>query len=167
MLQQIISKRLAEAGLPPLVKRRRHEIKDEHRASKKTPNKKKQRRGSSNSSDSGSDGGKTEMPHEHCKEHHCNPEEALEKARTELEAEDIYVDIPIEGLLLKRNFDYILLDKEDIQEYTGKPVTKINQTLRVPYHGTLQLASHLISQMYRDSSVDSSGDVERIMVVEV
>jgi hypothetical protein len=166
VLQQIIAKRLAEAGLPPLHRRRRAELRDEAQKGRKTPNRKKGRRGSSCSSDSMDDGEKTVAPVEQCKGHHCSHEEAMEKAKNELEAEDIYVDIPIDGLLLKRNFDYILLDKEDIQEYTGKPVTKINQTLRVPYHGTLQLASHLISQMYRDSSVDSSGDVERILVIE-
>ena len=75
-----------------------------------------------------------------------------------------YVDVPFEAFLLKKNFDYILVDKEDIEEYTGKKDTKINQILKVPYFGSLQLASHFISQMYRNSKFETKTEEEFILV---
>lgn len=78
--------------------------------------------------------------------------------------ESLYVDVPIEAFLLKKNFDYILIDKDDILQYTGKSETKINQLLKVPYHGTLQLASHLISQMFADSKFDMDSDEEAVII---
>lgn len=80
--------------------------------------------------------------------------------------ESLYVDVPIEAFLLKKNFNYILIDKEDILEYTGKSETKINQVLKVPYHGTLQLVSHFISQMYADSRFDIKSDEEAVIINE-
>jgi hypothetical protein len=80
--------------------------------------------------------------------------------------ESLYIDVPVEAFLLKKNFDYILVDKEDIVEYTGKSETKINQVLKVPYHGTLQLVSHFISQMYADSRLDMKSDEEAVIINE-
>lgn len=80
--------------------------------------------------------------------------------------ESLYVDVPVEAFLLKKNFDYILIDKEDILEYTGKSETKISQVLKVPYHGTLQLVSHFISQMYADSRFDMKSDEEAVIINE-
>ena len=80
--------------------------------------------------------------------------------------ESLYIDVPVEAFLLKKNFDYILIDKEDIVEYTGKSETKINQVLKVPYHGTMQLVSHFISQMYADSRLDMKSDEEAVVINE-
>jgi hypothetical protein len=78
--------------------------------------------------------------------------------------ESLYLDIPFEAFLLKKNFDYILVDKEDIVSYTGKSETKINQALKVPYHGSLQLVSHFISQMYKDSRFDMKSEEEAVII---
>ena len=78
--------------------------------------------------------------------------------------DNLYVEVPVEGLLLKKNFDYILVDKEDIEEYTGRSETRINQKLHVPFHGGIQLVSFMIDQMYADSRLDVSKDDDCVVV---
>lgn len=78
--------------------------------------------------------------------------------------EGMYIDVPIEGFLLKKNFDYIMVDKDDIEEYTGRSETRINQMLKVPFTGTIQLVSLMISQMYADSRVDMKSDLDIVVV---
>lgn len=92
--------------------------------------------------------------HSHSHNHHHGSEDT----------EDTYIDVPFEAFLLKKNFDYILLDKEDLVAYTGRSDIKINQMLRVPYHGSLQLASHFIAQMYKESRFETKCEEEFIIV---
>lgn len=107
--------------------------------------------------------GREEKKHEDRTSHHSHSHSHAHQLGSE-ETDDTYIDVPFEAFLLKKNFDYILLDKEDLVEYTGKSDIKINQMLRVPYHGSLQLASHFISQMYRDSRFETKREEEFIIV---
>lgn len=78
--------------------------------------------------------------------------------------EDAYIDVPFDGFLLKKHFDYILVDNENVTEYTGKSETKINHMLRIPYKGSLQLVSHLVSQLYYNSRMDYKSEDERVII---
>lgn len=78
--------------------------------------------------------------------------------------EDTYIDVPFDGFLLKKHFDYILVDNENVTEYTGKSETKINHMLRIPYKGSLQLVSHLVAQLYYNSRMDHKSEDERVII---
>lgn len=54
-------------------------------------------------------------------------------------------------MLVKKNFDYYLIDKEEITDYIGREPTFIHQVLRVPFHGSLKLADFFVSQLYPKS----------------
>ena len=99
--------------------------------------------------------GKAKSTHSHSHEHGGDSDD-----------DSLYVDVPFEAFLLKKNFDYILVDKDDIVGYTGKSETKINQMLRVPYQGSMQLVSHFVSQMYKDSTLNLQSDDDTVIINE-
>lgn len=51
----------------------------------------------------------------------------------------------LEGVIIKKNFDYYLMDHDDINDYMGKDPTKIHQILRVPFSNSLELAYFLVA----------------------
>ena len=76
----------------------------------------------------------------------------MKKPEPELQIEDDhFLSVNLDGILVKKNFDYYLLDKEEINTYIGRDPTYINQILRVPFHGTLELAYFFIGQLYPNS----------------
>lgn len=69
-----------------------------------------------------------------------------------------FLKLDLEGVMIKKNFDYYLLDHEDINEYMGKEPTKIHQILRVPFANSLDLAYFLVSQIYPKTEKEKDGD---------
>lgn len=182
-LQQIIEKKLKEGGgySNLSVKQDRHRSrgpKDISKAGKDRKRSNSKRRGSQDhSGDDRSRSGSAENRHKRKSRKNSGDDLRMVEEKTKSRSclshsgdeefdESLYVDVPIEAFLLKKNFDYILIDKDDILQYTGKSETKINQLLKVPYHGTLQLASYLVAQMFADSRFDIDSDEESIIINE-
>lgn len=69
---------------------------------------------------------------------------------TEEELEN-YIAVNISGVMLKKNFGYILLNEPDVKEFVGKDSISIDQKLHVKYSGTLILAFTLINEVYNDA----------------
>ena len=59
-----------------------------------------------------------------------------------------YIAINIEGIMLKKNFNHILLNETDVRELVGKENIKIDQKIYVGYCATLQLAYFQVEQIY-------------------
>ena len=51
-----------------------------------------------------------------------------------------YIAVNIQGVMLKKNFNYILLNEPDVKEFVGKESIKVDQKVHIEYKGTLQLA---------------------------
>ena len=89
----------------------------------------------------------------------------VDEPEEEEDMDGAYLQIEMDGVLVKKNFDYYLIDKEEITDYIRREPTMINQVLRVPYFGSLELANFFVGQLYRESKlvkvkeeVDAAGE---------
>jgi len=69
---------------------------------------------------------------------------------TEEELEN-YIAVNISGVLLKKNFNYVLLDEPDVKEFVGKDSISIDQIVHISYMGTLALAHCLVKEIYAEA----------------
>ena len=53
----------------------------------------------------------------------------------------------VSGVLVKRNFNYHILDPEDLKKYTDMTVSTVTQRQSVYYGGSVQLLQFLVSQV--------------------
>lgn len=60
----------------------------------------------------------------------------------------------VSGILIKKNFNYHVVDPSDLSNYTNMTTSVITQKMSIPYTGTIQLLQHHLSQL--------SGDVESL-----
>ena len=87
------------------------------------------------------------------------PKQEIVKSGDEVNPDEAFLSVNLEGVLVKKNFDYYLIDKDEINDYIGREPTYIHQVLRVPFHGSLKLADFFISQLYPTSKFyDSAQD---------
>lgn len=64
-----------------------------------------------------------------------------------------YIAVNISGVLLKKNFNYILLNEPDVKEFVGKDSISIDQRVHIEYMGTILLAFSLIGEIYNDAEI--------------
>ncbi|KAL4224525.1 Cleavage and polyadenylation specificity factor subunit 3 [Mactra antiquata] len=60
----------------------------------------------------------------------------------------------ISGILVKRNFNYHIMDPSDLSNYTDLAMSTVTQRLSIKYTGTLALLQYFLNQL--------SGDVEKV-----
>jgi hypothetical protein len=79
-----------------------------------------------------------------------------------------YIAVNIQGVMLKKNFNYILLNEPDVKEFVGKESIKVDQKVHIEYKGTLQLAYFLIHQIYGDATfVDYQKEFKKIEAIRL
>ncbi|XP_063900971.1 cleavage and polyadenylation specificity factor subunit 3-like [Zophobas morio] len=70
-------------------------------------------------------------------------------------------DTNVSGILVKKKFNYLLLDSEDLAEYAGLPVTTITQRQVVEYHFPFSVLKIYLAAMFTDLKFNIVSDDAR------
>jgi len=70
----------------------------------------------------------------------------------------------ISGLLLKKDYQYTMLDPEDLSTYTKFQTAEVTQSQRVPYSGSWDVLVYEVEQMYSDVIETTVSDCIAIQV---
>jgi len=82
----------------------------------------------------------------------------IKQASQEEEQVDTENYVSIEGVMVKHDFDHIVLAEEEIEKYTTLTKSHLFQTLYVPFKHDLQLLNYYLHSFFADVSVNFPSD---------
>jgi hypothetical protein len=69
------------------------------------------------------------------------------------EKRDVYDDelndyVTVDGVLIKQDFDHLIMDPSEVENYTSLQATTMQQTLWVPYSHDIQVLTYFLHSYY-------------------
>ena len=73
-----------------------------------------------------------------------------EKATEDVEMEEEDNFIRVEGVLVKHDFEQLVMDEQEVSEYTGLKCVHMQQSLMVPFAYNIEVLAYFFASYYPD-----------------